>query len=85
MPATASASRSASEPSLAPATAASSRHLPWFTLIFLVLLCLRLPTKASPGPSGLTPITGEVLPTKASHAAYRANPSASGRIESPKT
>ena len=83
--ASASASSSASESSLAPATVASSRQAPWVTLILQVLLWLRVPIKASPGPSGLTPITGEMSPTKASQVAYRAKPWASGWIASPKT
>jgi len=31
--------------------------------------------KNSPGPSGFTPVTGDLLSTKGSHAAYRAKPS----------
>jgi hypothetical protein len=49
------------------------------------VVAVALANKAFPGPSGLTPITGETLPTKASHVAYRAKPSASGWIASPKT
>jgi hypothetical protein len=83
--ASASPSRSSSVSSLVPAAATSSKQVPWLTRIFQVLVSFRLPTKASPGPSGLTPTTGEMFPTKASHAAYRAKPSASGSIASPKT